>query len=151
MRCTMRFSWPWEVDISPSSNGGWHSKWLASIDKKPVSSEDCHRLPRQACGRLRGEAESEDSYPRVEFPYMYPMAWYVMHCPSLMTVFSPSEGFVPFAQKLESSNWSQYYMFYVQKALLSSSNYQLDQCFLDISDASYGDKFTDLADLNEFP
>jgi len=34
--------------------------------------------------------------PRVEFSYTYLMAWYVMHCPSLMTVVSILEGFVPF-------------------------------------------------------
>ena len=33
--------------------------------------------------------------PRVELPYTYLMAWYVMHCPSLMTPVPWSEGFVP--------------------------------------------------------
>jgi len=28
--------------------------------------------------------------PRVELPYKYLMAWYVMHCPSLMIVISAS-------------------------------------------------------------
>ena len=32
--------------------------------------------------------------PRVKLPYTYLMAWYVMHCPSLMT--ASSEGFIPF-------------------------------------------------------
>ena len=73
-----------------------------------------------------------------------------MHYPSLMTTVSPSEGFVPFVQRWESSSWSQYYMYYVRKAMLSSSNYQLDQCFSKISGASYADKFADLAGPNEF-
>ena len=34
--------------------------------------------------------------PRIELPYTYLMAWYVMHCPSLMTPVSQSDGFVPF-------------------------------------------------------
>jgi len=34
--------------------------------------------------------------PRVELPYTYLVAWYVMHCPSLMTVVHVSEDFVPF-------------------------------------------------------
>jgi len=42
--------------------------------------------------------------PRVELPYAYLMAWYVMHYPSLMTAVSASEGFVPFVQWLENSN-----------------------------------------------
>ena len=71
--------------------------------------------------------------PRIELPYTYPMAWYVMHGPSLMTVVPPSKAFVPFVQKLESSSWSCYYMFFVRKSILSSSNYQLDRCFPEIS------------------
>jgi len=35
--------------------------------------------------------------PRVELPCTYLMAWYVMHCPSLMTVVSASEDFIPFS------------------------------------------------------
>jgi len=87
---------------------------------------------------------------RVELPYTYLMAWYVMHCLSLMTTVSPSEGFVLFVQWLESSNWSHYYMFYIRKAILSSSSYQFDRCFSEIPDASYGDKLADLAGPNEF-
>jgi len=34
--------------------------------------------------------------PRVELPYTYLMAWYVMHCPSLITTVSASEGSVTF-------------------------------------------------------
>jgi len=40
---------------------------------------------------------------------------------------SASEGFVPFVQRLESSNWSHYYMFNVQKAILSEASYQLNR------------------------
>jgi len=76
-------------------------------------------------GRLKVKTPN----PRVELPYTYLMAWYVMHCPSLMIAVSTSEGFVPFVQWLESSNWSQYYMFYVRKAILSGASYKVDQCF----------------------
>ena len=51
--------------------------------------------------------------PRVELPYTYLMAWYVMHCPSLMTSVPWSEGFVPFVQRLEGSDWRNTYMYYV--------------------------------------
>jgi len=67
-----------------------------------------------------------------------------MHCPSLMTVVPSSVGFVPCVQKLENSSWSHYYMFFVQKSILNILNYQLDRYFLEIADASYGDKFADL-------
>jgi len=41
-------------------------------------------------------------------------------------------------------------MFYVWKAILSSSSYQLDRCFPKIHDTSYGDRFADLAGPDEF-
>ena len=88
--------------------------------------------------------------PRIELPYTYPMAWYVMHCPSLMTVVPLSEGFVPFVHKLENSSWTYYYMFYVQKFILNILNYQLNRRFPEITDASYGDKFADLAGPDDF-
>ena len=42
--------------------------------------------------------------PRIKLPYTYLMAWYAMHCPSLMTAVPLSAGFVPFVQKLENSS-----------------------------------------------
>ena len=67
-----------------------------------------------------------------------------------MTVVPSSEGFVPFVQRLENSSWSHYYMFFVRNSLLNSSDYQLDRCFPEISGASYGDKFVDLAGPDDF-
>jgi len=40
---------------------------------------------------------------RVELPYTYLVAWYVMHYPFLMTSVHVSKDFVPFLQKLEHS------------------------------------------------
>ena len=90
------------------------------------------------------------SSPRVELPYTYLMAWYVMHCPSLMTAVSASEGFTPYVQRLENSGWLQNYMFYIRKTILNGCNYQLDRCSPEIHDASYGDKFADLAGPDGF-
>jgi len=67
-----------------------------------------------------------------------------------MTAVSASEGFVPFMQRWESSSWLQYYMFYIQKTILNGANYQLNRCFPEIHDASYGDKFADLVGLDGF-
>ena len=97
-----------------------------------------------------GRPEVNTPNPRIELPYTYLMAWYVMHCPSLMTAVTSSEGFVSFVQRLENSSWSHYYMYFVRKSILSSSNYQLDRCFPEISGASYGDKFADLAGSDDF-
>jgi len=41
-------------------------------------------------------------------------------------------------------------MFYVRKTILSSSNYQLNRCFPEISDVSYRDKFADPTGSDEF-
>ena len=74
----------------------------------------------------------------------------MMHCLSLMIVVSASEGFVPFVQQLESLSWLQYYIFYIQKTILNGGNYQLDMCFPEIHDASYGVKFVDLVGPDGF-
>ena len=91
-----------------------------------------------------GRSEVKTPNSRIKLPYTYLMAWYVMHCPLLMTAASASEGFVPFVQRLESSNVSQYYMFYVQKAILSRASYQLDRCFSEIHNTSYGKRLPTL-------
>ena len=69
--------------------------------------------------------------PWIELPYAYLMAWYVMHCPSLMTAVPSSKGFVPFMQKLENSSWTHYYMFFIQKSILNILNYLLEFAFDD--------------------
>jgi len=40
--------------------------------------------------------------PRIDLPYTYLMAWYVMHYPSLMIAVSALEGFAPFVQQLKN-------------------------------------------------
>jgi len=44
----------------------------------------------------KGRLEVRTPNPRVELPYTYLMPWYIMHCPSLMTAVSLSEGFILF-------------------------------------------------------
>ena len=83
------------------------------VDRKPVPSEDCVDSQARKMVDLKGRPEVKTPNPRVELPYTYLMAWYVMYCPSLMTAVSSSEGFVPFVQRLENSSWSRYYMYYV--------------------------------------
>ena len=79
-----------------------------------------------------GRPEVKTPNPRIELPYTYLMAWYVMHCPPLMTAVPSSKGFVPFVQRMENSIWSHYYMFYVRNSIMNSLNYQLDRCFPEI-------------------
>ena len=63
---------------------------------------------------------------------------------------SASEGFLPFVQRLENSNWIYNYMFFIRRTILSGSNYQVVRCFPDIPDASYGDKFLEFVGLDGF-
>ena len=79
-----------------------------------------------------GRPTVKRSNPRVEIPYTYLMAWYVMHCPSLMTPVSWSEGFTPFVQRLEGSSWCNTYMYFIRRCILTASNYQLNRCFPEI-------------------
>jgi len=43
-----------------------------------------------------GEPKMKTPNPRVELPYMYLMAWYIMHCPSLIRVVQSSEDSMTF-------------------------------------------------------
>ena len=49
----------------------------------------------------RDDPEVKVPNPKVELSYTYLVVWYVMHCPSLMTVVHALEDSVPFLQKLE--------------------------------------------------
>ena len=88
--------------------------------------------------------------PRVELSYTYLVAWYVMHCPSLMTTVHTSEGFVSFLQNLECSTWQYTYMFYIRRTIQSDFNCQLIWCFPDIQYISYVDRFLDFAGPDGF-
>ena len=72
-----------------------------------------------------GDPEVKVPNPRVELLYTNLVAWYVMHCPSLMTFAYTSEDFELFLQKLEYSSWQHSYIFYIRKAIQSDSNYKL--------------------------
>ena len=97
-----------------------------------------------------GKPQLKIPNPRVELPYTYLMAYYIMHCPSLMIAVPALEGFVPFVQRLEDSNWIHYCMFSIRTTILSGTNYQLAMCFPEIHDASYGDRFLDFAGSDGF-
>lgn len=49
---------------------------------------------------MNGEPKRTTPKPRVEVPYTYLVAWYVMHCPTLMSAVREYEAIVPFVQKL---------------------------------------------------
>jgi len=72
-----------------------------------------------------GESKLKVPNLKVKLPYTYLVAWYVMHCPPLMMAVQASEGFMPFVQKLECSNWQHTYMFFSRRTIQSAINYQL--------------------------
>ena len=64
-----------------------------------------------------GKPKVKTPNPHVELPYTYLMAWYVMHCPSLMSTVQSSEDSMPFVQRLERSSWSGWYMLMIRQIL----------------------------------
>jgi len=64
-----------------------------------------------------GEPKVETPNPHVELPYTYFMAWYIMHCPSLMSAVQSSEDSTPFVQRLERSTWSGWYILMIRQIL----------------------------------
>ena len=97
-----------------------------------------------------GNPEVKVPNPRIKLLHTYLVAWYIMHCPSLMTVAYTSEDFVLFLQKLERSTWQHAYIFYIWRAIQSDSNYLLVRCLPDIQDTSYGDRFLDVAGSDRY-
>ena len=43
-----------------------------------------------------GESKRKTPNPWIELPYTYLMAWYVMHCPTLMSAVQSSKYYMPF-------------------------------------------------------
>jgi hypothetical protein len=98
-----------------------------------------------------GTAIRKVASPRVELPYTYLVAWFVLHCPTLMTSPHPvsDEGFIPFVQRLENSSWNAGYMGAIRKIVQSSMNYQIYRCFPEM-DSQYGDQHADIAGPDGF-
>ena len=97
-----------------------------------------------------GESKVKTLNPHVELPYTYFMAWYIMHCPSLMSAVQSSEDFMPFVQRLERSSWNGWYMLMIRQILQSSMKYQFVRCFPDFPGGSYGEQFSDHPGADEF-
>src|SRR3954469_19211930 len=48
---------------------------------------------------------NQEKDPRIDMPYVYLVAWYVMHYPPLMHTPTLDSSNIPFVQRLERSNW----------------------------------------------
>ena len=83
--------------------------------------------------------------PQVKLPYTYLMAWFVLHCPSLMT---PGEELVEGASaailcRYEDSRWTSYYLAMARKMVHRYDAYNLFRCFPHIPGTDHGVEFTD--------
>jgi len=95
----------WPKYCPSSCNGGVHSEWASGVDQdiykvKALVDDEGNVFIDQ-----NGDPELKVLNPRVKLKYTYLVAWYVIHCPSLMTIVQASEDFVPFLQNLECSTW----------------------------------------------
>jgi len=66
---------------------------------KPLVDEEGNPLIDQ-----NGKPQIKIPNPRVRLPYTYLIAWYALHCLSLMTSVPTSEDFMLFVQRLEGLN-----------------------------------------------
>ena len=90
--------------------------------------------------------------PRVELPYTYLMAWFVMHCPSLMSApdVAPEDALVPLVQRLEKASWTHGHIVDMRKALRQHVNFEFYRCFLQFANRGYRDMFQDEPSLNKY-
>ena len=79
------------------------------------------------------------------------MAWYVLHCPPIMSAASPpGDSFTPFVQRLESAKWEGGYMVRIRQILSRDTHYHIFRCFPDFEGGIYGAEYQDAAGPNGF-
>jgi hypothetical protein len=88
--------------------------------------------------------------PRIELPYTYLVAWYVMHCPALMSAVPDDDAIVPYVQRLEHCKWTGHYPAMIRHTLQSSSNYHYFRCAPDFPNALLGEWYEDGVNKNEY-
>ena len=83
--------------------------------------------------------------PRIGSPYTYLMAWFALHCPSIIQAGEePPEGVrMALLRRFEGCSW---YVAAVRKLLSRYDVYSLFRCFPYIRGAGYGEEFKDVGD-----
>ena len=83
--------------------------------------------------------------PRIGLPYTYLMAWFALHCPSMIEAGEdPPEGVrMALLRRFEGCSWLKTYVAAVRKLLNRYDVYSLFRCFPYIQDAGYGEEFKD--------
>ncbi|XP_020251034.1 uncharacterized protein LOC109828452, partial [Asparagus officinalis] len=93
--------------------------------------------------QVGSKPSTELTCPKVELPYAYLMAWFVLHRPDLMSAPSAVDVPVPFLQLLEESRWVGKKFEDVQKELRVRRNWEFFKCFPRFS-GRYGEELTDM-------
>lgn len=106
----------------------------------PAMVVDIQAGPRQwSVFRLGQEKD-----PRIDIPYTYLIAWYVMHYPSLMTTLTPDIGSTPFVQRLERSKWRVQLLPQARKFVDRWVNYTVRPFFVEIPGGSFDIEYADI-------
>lgn len=96
------------------------------------------KKPKAKGGDLGDVVQVKSSNPRLEMLYAYFMAWFMMHCPKLMT-FPSIEGSdrPPRVEQHEKCNWKNYYVQAICKTVHILHNYHIYCYFLDFTSGNY--------------
>jgi hypothetical protein len=111
--------------------------------------KDIGLLPAMVCGIQHGLRSLRDAFcrenkklvppcdgrnPRIELPYAYLMAWFVMHCPALIKPDAAPEngGNAASIQRYERSQWNASYVAAARKLVRYKDSYTLFRCFPDM-------------------
>jgi len=87
---------------------------------------------------------------RIEIPYRYLIAWYLMHCPSMTIASVCLRRLCPLCAVVGKLKLVSILHVLCSESYSKGASYQFDRCFPEIHDTSYGDKFANLVGPNEF-
>ena len=87
----------------------------------------------------------DGSNPRIGFPNTYLMAWFALHCLSIIQAGEePPEGVrMALLRQFAGCSWSRTYVTAVRKLLYRHDIYSLFRCFPYIRDVGYGEEVKD--------
>jgi len=102
----------------------------------------CSRTTSKKVGRELVFPHDENS-PRVELPYGYLMAWFILFCPIFIwSGEKPPENIhYAYLSHFENSRWEGSYLMGVRRLVGRQDSYSLFQCFPYIPSIEYGEEF----------
>lgn len=101
--------------------------------------------------RMLSKSLCEQPNPRIALAYTYLMAWYVMHCPSMMDPAKPWDPNCPaFIQHLDNCKWTTNKMFFICKTLINEGNYIILRCYPQIANVHEGQELIDASECDSY-